>query len=218
MILGYIRNNQFYKLKVSEKYILRNLCFRIKVVNDVLQTLNIKSKNSFFVSLNSSFENLFLTFNLRELFSLKSVRYRHYSKNFGSILSFSYPFGYYLFNFALWNSFLLPINEFSSDRLSFGFRPYRSSYDCFLVIKKSLSSDSYNNFFVKLKFSSIFNLISLNWLLNNCPINKSVLKSWFLNNDTFLLSFDSHNLLSFCQTDLFFSLVNFIFNGLLRFI
>ena len=95
MILCYIRNNQFYKLRISEKYMLRNLCFRIKVVNDVLQTLDVKSKDSFFITLNSSFENLFLTFNLRELFSLKSIGYRHYSKNLGSLLSFSYAFGYY---------------------------------------------------------------------------------------------------------------------------
>lgn len=214
-IIRFVKNSDFISLRKNERYMLRNLCFRINVVRDVLQNLNSidQTKNSFFINFNDSHENLFFVFSLREISSLKSFRYVYSSKKGGNVLSFCFPFGYYLFNFALWNAFLTPINEFNFDRLSFGFRPYRSSFDGFLFINKSLFLDSYKNFSVKLKINSIFNLVSIDWLFKNCPVNKNVLKSWFSNIDS--LSSDSDISIAFLHTSLFFSLVNFIINGLL---
>lgn len=202
---------------MSERYILSNLSFRIKVVSDVLESLYFiqNSENFFFNDVSNPRENLFFTFNLRELFSLGSIHYGYCSKKLGTVVSFAYPFGYHLFNFALWNAFLTPINEFNSDRFSFGFRPYRLSYDSFLFINKSLYLNSHNFFSMKLKLNSIFNSVSINWLFKNCPITKNVLKSWFFRSDSSFLLLSNDISPVFCHTSLFFSLVNFIFNGLL---
>nr|YP_010700336.1 putative group II intron reverse transcriptase/maturase RoaA [Flexiglena variabilis]WCH63516.1 putative group II intron reverse transcriptase/maturase RoaA [Flexiglena variabilis] len=201
---------------------MRSLCFRMKAVRDVFEDLDYvklnKLEDVFFSNLDDSYVKFSFVFNLREVCFLKTLGYNYFSRKSRDFSSFSFPFGYYSFNFALYNFFLTPINEFYSDRFSFGFRPYRSSFDGFLFLNKNLFFNFNKVFSLKLKIDSIFNSLSIVWLLKNCPLNKNILKSWLFNirSSNLFLDTNIYSLISY--STLFFSLVNFILNGLLRII
>jgi RNA-directed DNA polymerase len=79
---------------------------------------------------------------------------------------------------ALWLTALLPIAEERSDPNSYGFRPRRSAHDareqCFNVLSKQRSAE----WIFEGDIHSCFDKISHQWLIENIPMDKTILKKF----------------------------------------
>jgi len=79
---------------------------------------------------------------------------------------------------ALYLLALEPIAEMKADKNAYGFRPLRSTADaigqCFLALAKPHSP----KFILEGDIKSCFDSISHTWLLNNVPMDKTMLKKW----------------------------------------
>lgn len=73
---------------------------------------------------------------------------------------------------------LEPITETLADRNAYGFRPHRSTADaheqCFIALARRSSAP----FILEGDIKSCFDTISHKWLLENTPMDKSMLKKW----------------------------------------
>jgi RNA-directed DNA polymerase len=79
---------------------------------------------------------------------------------------------------ALHSLALLPVAEIKADNNSYGFRPNRSCNDaiaqCFIVLSKKNSAQ----WVLEGDIKGCFDNISHQWMLNNIPTDKSMLKKW----------------------------------------
>lgn len=161
-----------------------------------------------------SCKKLQFVFNLRKNFVPKFGKLFHIRKRDGSFVSFFLAATYDKLNIYLWNNVLIPFTDFYADRTCFDFRPYRDMGDTFLVVKNFFCRKKNIFWFLEFKICKFFNLENFNWILNNCPIDNLVLRSWC----NFLKS-------SLCKTETFTfnsysgiiisNLINFMFVGLL---
>jgi RNA-directed DNA polymerase len=73
---------------------------------------------------------------------------------------------------------LEPIAEMMADENAYGFRPKRSVHDaigqCYLALRLQGSS----KYILEADIKSCFDSISKSWLLNNVPVDKTMLKKW----------------------------------------
>ena len=73
---------------------------------------------------------------------------------------------------------LEPVAETTADKNSYGFRPYRSTADaihsCYIVLAKEGSAQ----WILEGDISGCFDNINHDWLLNNIPMDKTILKKW----------------------------------------
>lgn len=117
---------------------------------------------------------------------------------------------------CLWNITLLPFVESNADRFSFGYRPFRICYGGLLEIKKMfLKNKKLNNSLINIKVAPSLNLRENWWLLNNIPIEKATLKSWFCYKGLFVKQNILEDLISLSENNSFyFTLFNYLFNGL----
>ena len=81
---------------------------------------------------------------------------------------------------ALWAMALNPVVETHSDPASFGFRPYRGSWDAHAQIRVLLSRKDSPQWILDATIQKCFHslLCSHEWLLENTPMEKGVLRSW----------------------------------------
>lgn len=79
---------------------------------------------------------------------------------------------------ALWNLALLPCVEATSDLRSYGFRPHRGCWDANAQIRTSLDKHRSPEWILDADIEKCFDKINHNWLLENAPMEKYVLKSW----------------------------------------
>jgi len=75
---------------------------------------------------------------------------------------------------------LIPIESVTSDKTSFGFKPYRSTKDAYAYLFICLSRKYSPQWIVEGDIKSCFDEISHEWILKNVPMNKKILKE-FLN-------------------------------------
>ena len=81
-------------------------------------------------------------------------------------------------NQALWDLALLPIAEERSDRNSYGFRPYRGTWDAYAQIHLLYSRRNAVKWVLDADIKGFFDHLSHDWLLENIPMDKRILKSW----------------------------------------
>ncbi len=79
---------------------------------------------------------------------------------------------------ALWYSALLPIAEERADPNAYGFRPKRSAHDAIEQCFKSLSKRHSAKWILEGDIKSCFDRISHDWLLQNIPMDKIILKKF----------------------------------------
>lgn len=79
---------------------------------------------------------------------------------------------------ALYAMALIPIAETIADKSSFGFRPCRSPADAIERCFKILAHKHSAKFILEGDIKSCFDSISHQWLINNVPIDKDMLKKW----------------------------------------
>ncbi|KTC69020.1 reverse transcriptase [Legionella birminghamensis] len=79
---------------------------------------------------------------------------------------------------ALYVLALIPISEAIADKSSFGFRPLRSTADAIERCFKILSHRHSAKFILEGDIKSCFDSISHQWLINNVPMDKDILKKW----------------------------------------
>lgn len=79
---------------------------------------------------------------------------------------------------ALWHSALLPIAEVRADKNAYGFRPKRSTHDaieqCFCALARTRSA----TWVLEGDIKSCFDRIDHDWLLQNIPMDKIILKKF----------------------------------------
>lgn len=79
---------------------------------------------------------------------------------------------------ALWHAALLPVAEEGADPNAYGFRPKRSVHDaimqCFIVLAKSNAA----TWILEGDIKACFDRISHDWLLENIPMDKIILKKF----------------------------------------
>ena len=73
---------------------------------------------------------------------------------------------------------LEPIAEIKADRNSYGFRPLRSAADAIAQCFNSLSRQTAAAYILEADIKSCFDKISHQWLLENIPTDKEILKKW----------------------------------------
>nr|YP_009538690.1 RoaA [Phacus pleuronectes]AYQ93667.1 RoaA [Phacus pleuronectes] len=203
-------SNKFRIVRNKQRLILISLFTKLKVVRDIFfqkSSLFFLEENSFI----SSYKKLQLVFSMRKNFIVKPFKKVYVSKKYGSSYFFQVPDFYDCCYQSLWNFSVLPILDTFSDRLSFGFKPYRNCLDYFFVLKSWFK-------FMEKKFLWSVNL-QINPILfsfsifKNILIEKNCLKNW-LNKNLILGKYFLEN--SFFIGSIFFSLMNFLFNGLVR--
>ena len=79
---------------------------------------------------------------------------------------------------ALFLLALQPIAEHRADGHSYGFRPFRSTQDANRQVFNLLSRKICPKYIFEADIKGCFDNISHDWLLENIPMNKSVLKGW----------------------------------------
>jgi RNA-directed DNA polymerase len=79
---------------------------------------------------------------------------------------------------ALYKLALEPIAETTADRHSYGFRPERSTADAIQQCYAVLSCKRFAKWILEADIEGCFDNISHQWLLENIPMNKTILKKW----------------------------------------
>ena len=79
---------------------------------------------------------------------------------------------------ALWHMALIPIAEERADLNSYGFRPKRSSKDAIEQCFKALCKNTSSQWIFEGDIYSCFDKISHQWLLENIPMDKQILKKF----------------------------------------
>ena len=79
---------------------------------------------------------------------------------------------------ALFLLALNPVAETTADRDSFGFRQHRSAHDALQKCYCNLASKGKAQWILEADIKSCFDEISHEWILNNIPIDKQILKRW----------------------------------------
>lgn len=85
---------------------------------------------------------------------------------------------------TLWNLALIPVAECIDDERSYGARPYRCAQDSMtylwlvLVPRKRQRDNNPFTWFLDADIKEYFDNISHNWLLENIPMDKIILKKW----------------------------------------
>jgi RNA-directed DNA polymerase len=81
---------------------------------------------------------------------------------------------------TLYSLVLNPIESATSDKTSFGFKPYRSTKDAYTYLNICLSKKDAPEWIVEGDIKACFDEMNHAWILDNIPINKQILKE-FLN-------------------------------------
>lgn len=79
---------------------------------------------------------------------------------------------------ALYKLALEPVAETTADRHSYGFRPERSTADAIQQCYAVLSCKRFAKWILEADIKGCFDNISHEWLLNNIPMDKTILKKW----------------------------------------
>lgn len=79
---------------------------------------------------------------------------------------------------ALWHAALVPIAEERADPNAYGFRPKRSAHDAIEQCFKTLARRTSATYIFEGDIRSCFDQISHSWLLENVPMNKTILKKF----------------------------------------
>lgn len=79
---------------------------------------------------------------------------------------------------ALYKLALEPIAETTADRHSYGFRPERSAADAIQQCYSTLSCKRMAKWILEADIEGCFDNIDHQWLLNNIPMDKTILKKW----------------------------------------
>lgn len=79
---------------------------------------------------------------------------------------------------ALYKLALEPIAETKADRHSYGFRPERSTADAVQQCYTVLSCKRFAQWILEADIEGCFDNISHEWVLNNVPMDKTILKKW----------------------------------------
>jgi len=79
---------------------------------------------------------------------------------------------------ALYLMALSPIAETYADRDSYGFRQYRSTHDAIQRCYLALSAKNRASWILEADIKSCFDEINHQWIINNIPIDKTILKKW----------------------------------------
>jgi RNA-directed DNA polymerase len=79
---------------------------------------------------------------------------------------------------ALYKLALEPVAETTADRHSYGFRPERSTADAIQQCYTVLSCKRFAKWILEADIEGCFDNINHQWLLDNIPMNKTILKKW----------------------------------------
>lgn len=79
---------------------------------------------------------------------------------------------------ALWAQALSPVAECTADRHSYGFRQYRSTHDAVAALYLKMSTRYRPNWVLEADIKGFFDNITHQWILENIPMDKKVLKGW----------------------------------------
>ena len=73
---------------------------------------------------------------------------------------------------------LSPVESVTGDRTSFGFKPYRSTKDAYAYLHICLSRSTAPEWIIEGDIKACFDEINHDWILENTPMNKEVLKEF----------------------------------------
>jgi RNA-directed DNA polymerase len=71
-----------------------------------------------------------------------------------------------------------PVESGTGDKTSFGFKPYRSTKDAYAYLHICLSRETAPKWIVEGDITACFNEINHNWILDNTPMNKRILREF----------------------------------------
>lgn len=206
----------FRLIRIFQKTLTNSLLTRLLAVRYIFDSYKlipdltfVSSKDKFYLALNLKYSRYFKNAN-----SLYFLKKRGFSLFFRSLDIYESCFR------CLWNIACLPFVETLSDRFSYAFRPYRNSSDILNQIKnifKSKKKEDLHSLNIQLSFS--WNLKNKIWALQNFPLERKILLSWF-NSDKFLRNnstFERFNNFLYTNNSSFI-LFNYLINGLENFI
>lgn len=196
-ILNLYLFGKYSNLRYIQKIFLNSLSVRFSIIRDTyLYNIRYKDYLDFRIS-----EKFYMAVNvkLNKFTSFKDYFFSYHKKLFS--LFFSTPNLYVSFIQSIYNTLILPIVDFKCDRFSFGFRPYRSSLDLFVQLKRVININSIF-WSTTLRLNESF---SRNSLDKSIIIDKRYLN--FINSKRFYLKTDH---------PLYFTLFNLSLSGLVR--
>lgn len=186
-----------------QKYLLKSFSAKLKSIRDSFSgDLFISSRERFLLAFTLDF------LNLPEYFYSVYVPKRN-----GLVFFFNLPSFFFVCFENLFDLSFLPFVETKTDKFSFGFRPYRDCSDVFVQLKKSILKKNRVFLLSKINISNFFSDTNKCWILKNIPLKLSFFKRWLNLNAVHFNKLNYDLLLKF-RGGLFFSVFNFILNGL----
>nr|YP_009105313.1 putative reverse transcriptase and intron maturase [Pedinomonas tuberculata]AIT93954.1 putative reverse transcriptase and intron maturase [Pedinomonas tuberculata] len=167
------------KVRNLQRLIVRSLSGRLKAVRQVAQENQGKRTAGIDgVTWTTPDEKFQAAHDLRKKTKTIPLKRLFISKKDGSTRPLGIPTLNDRAKQAIWNLAVLPAVDCKSDSFSYGFRPYRSTWDCFAQIRVTLGKRDSVKWVIDADISKMFDSIDHNWLIQHTPMEKSILKSW----------------------------------------
>ena len=197
------KKSDFRLISICQKFLVKSFSAKLKSIRDSFEDdlyLTSREKFLFVVSL--------------DLLSFPEYFYSIYvPKKNGLVLFFNIPSFFVVCFENLFDLSFLPFSETKTDKLNFGFRPYRDCSDVFIHMRRIFFYKNKIPSLLKIEISKVLNHANKVWILKNVPLKALFFERWLsvkiINNNKL-----NDNLLLSFRGKLSFSVFNFMLNGL----
>lgn len=172
-------NGDCRKVRHLQRLLVRSLSARLKAVRQVSQENSAKVTPGIDGELwRTPKLKLKAATELRKRFNTMPLRRISIPKRDRSLRPLAIPRMVDRARQALWNMALTPVVKSTSDSASYGFPPYRGTWDAQAQIRVVLSRQASPTWVLDAAIQKCFDTINHHWLLTNTPMEKRVLRSW----------------------------------------
>ena len=177
-IVKALKNNEFRKVKDLQRLLTKSLSARLLAVKRVTTNSGRRTAGVDGVKWTTKKQKTQAVYDLEKEIKSKPLRRIYIPKKNGKMRPISIPTMLDRAQQACHLLALDPIAETRADEHSYGFRPKRGAHDAIGYIHHILRRQGSPQWILEADIKACFDEINHEWLLDNVPMDKSVLKKW----------------------------------------